>query len=255
MTGIRQRLGHVESRMVAIDYETRLLEADRNISIAVETERQALAEIAATREGEAEARQEALRTALGELAEAEDRIAMAEGDVSKAGRRAGTMRLTAPVAGTVQQSKLRTIGGVVQPAEGLIVIVPEGAAQGAGGGLVAEVMILNRDIGFVSEGQEVAVKLEAFPFTDHGLIPGILTQISRDALDEKDTGLVYAARVTLDCVDTGDDTRRDRQTAVLCHALGAGMSATAEIKTDERRIIDYFLSPISKATKEAGRER
>ncbi|MBV7255524.1 HlyD family efflux transporter periplasmic adaptor subunit [Pacificimonas sp. WHA3] len=116
-------------------------------------------------------------------------------------------------------------------------------------------MILNKDIGLVSEGQEVAVKLEAFPFTDHGLIPGTLSWISREAIDEDDIGLVYAARVALNCTARGSDTQRDRQTAALCRSIGAGMSATAEIKTDQRRIIDYLVSPISKAASEAGRER
>ena len=110
--------------MNALDYETRLREADRNIAVARETERQARAEIAGTNESAAQARQELLRTALAELSDAETRIAMAGEDLRKAGRRAGTMKLTAPVAGTVQQLKLATIGGVVQPAEALMTIVP-----------------------------------------------------------------------------------------------------------------------------------
>ncbi|WP_255536427.1 HlyD family efflux transporter periplasmic adaptor subunit [Pacificimonas pallii] len=121
--------------------------------------------------------------------------------------------------------------------------------------MVAEVMLLTRDAGFVRKGQEVAVKLEAFPFTDHGLIPGTLTRIIRDAVEQENVGLVYTARVALDCAPTGEDTRKAAQTAALCRAMSAGMTATAEIKTDQLRIIDYFFSPISKATSEAGRER
>ena len=148
-------------------------------------------------------------------------------------------------------------------------IVPAGEAaeDGAQTGLVAEVMLLNKDVGFVREGQEVAVKLEAFPFTDYGLVPGTLTQISRDAVEQEGVGLVYTGRVALDCAAGGGGnavpastpappaTRRERQTAALCRSIEAGMAVTAEIKTDQRRIIDYFLSPIAKATAEAGRER
>jgi len=110
----------------------------------------------------------------------------------------------------------------------------------------------------------VAVKLEAFNFTDHGLIEGIVTNISRDAIDQSQQpagtvrdsngrpvqqGLVYAARIELAC--EADDPARHP----LCDRVQPGMSVQAEIKTGKRRIIQYFLSPISKAMDEAGRER
>ena len=122
----------------------------------------------------------------------------------------------------------------------------------------------NKDIGFVEQGQRVAVKLEAFNFTDYGMLEGTVTNISRDAIDqnqqpagsERDENgrpvqnrLVYAASISLPC---GPEVA-DRHS--LCNRVQPGMSVQAEIKTGTRRIIQYLLSPISQALDEAGRER
>ena len=123
---------------------------------------------------------------------------------------------------------------------------------------------MNKDIGFIREGQPVRVKLEAFNFTDYGIIPGTVETISRDAIDmsqpgqqpQRDEqgrptapqqGLVYAARIRLN-----QRTIRVRGRDQL---IGPGLAVQAEIKTGERRIIDYLLSPIAQTMDEAGRER
>lgn len=131
-------------------------------------------------------------------------------------------------------------------------------------GFTVEAFVQNKDIGFVKVGQRVAVKLEAFNFTDYGLIEGTVTDISRDAIDQSQQpagsvrdangrpiqpGLVYAAKISLPC-GPGDPDR-----APLCDSVMPGMSVQAEIKTGRRRIIQYLLSPISQAVNEAGRER
>jgi hemolysin D len=145
------------------------------------------------------------------------------------------------VDGTVQQLTVHTIGGVVRPAETLMVIVP------SGGEVEVEAQILNRDIGFVREGQPVRVKFEAFPFTDYGWVDGIVATISRDAVQDQRLGFVYTARVRLsrNYIQLGD--RRQ--------PLGAGLQAQAEIRAGRRRIIQYLLSPIARTLDEAGRER
>ena len=151
------------------------------------------------------------------------------------------MLLTAPSAGVVQQLQVTTIGAVVRPADPLLVIVPEGTR------LVVEANVLNRDAGFVREGQEVRVKLEAFPFTRYGVVQGNLTFLSRDAIEDENLGLVFPARVELSqqSITVGSRGR----------PLTAGMAVTAEIKTGRRRIIEFLLSPIARRAEEAGRER
>jgi hemolysin D len=74
-----------------------------------------------------------------------------------------------------------------------------------------------------------------------------LESISRDAIEDKEKGLVYVARAKL---------KRDYIDAEGVHSvLVPGLSATAEIKTGDRRIIDYLLSPLARRVAEAGRER
>ena len=148
-----------------------------------------------------------------------------------------------------------------------MIIVPcnRGSKSGSacGGGVSVEASINNKDIGFVRVGQRVAVKLEAFNFTDFGLIEGTIETISRDAIDqdrnnglssrkprqEAGSSLVYAARIALDC-KPGDPSR-----SPLCDRVQPGMAVQAEIKTGRRRIIQYVLSPINQVLSEAGRER
>jgi hemolysin D len=93
----------------------------------------------------------------------------------------------------------------------------------------------------------VRVKLEAFPFTRYGIVPGTLTFMSRDAIEDENLGLVFPARVELS------------QQSITVGARGrpptAGMAVTVEIKTGRRRIIEFLLSPIARRVEEAGRER
>jgi hemolysin D len=149
--------------------------------------------------------------------------------------------LTAPSAGIVQQLQVTTIGAVVRPADALLVIVPEGTR------LVVEANVLNRDAGFVREGQEVRVKLEAFPFTRYGVVSGRLVFLSHDAIEDEELGLVFPARVELAQQSISINGRP--------RVLTAGMAVTAEIRTGRRRIIEFLLSPIARRVEEAGRER
>lgn len=70
---------------------------------------------------------------------------------------------------------MHTIGGVVTPAQSLLVLAPDAA------GLIVEARIQNKDIGFVKAGQEAQVKIETFSFTRYGLIQGKVLDVSRDA--------------------------------------------------------------------------
>ena len=181
------------------------------------------------------------RGAVSEKAEAEDKSAMAAEDLRKSARRREFQQIRAPVDGTVQQLTLTTLGGVVQPAEPIMVIVPDTAD------VIVIAQILNKDIGFIHEGQPVRVKLEAYNFTDYGLIEGVVETISRDAIQDEKLGLVYNAQIKLETNTIRVGNR--------IQAIGPGLQVQAEIKTGERRIIDYLLSPIARTLDEAGRER
>lgn len=172
---------------------------------------------------------------------AAQKAASLEQELVKADQRGRLMHLTAPVAGTVQQLAVHTVGGVVTPAQQLMVIVPKENV------LEVEAMLPNKDIGFVNPGQEAEVKVETFPFTKYGTLHGTITQVSSDAIADEKLGLIYATRVKL-----AKDTLQVENKIIR---MTPGMAVTVEVKTGKRRVIEYFLSPLMKVSSESLRER
>jgi hemolysin D len=178
---------------------------------------------------------------LAELASAETRATSLGREVAKASNRTERQTLTAPIDGIVQQLAVHTVGGVVTPAQQLMVLVPQDQP------LALEAWIDNKDIGFVHAGQLAEVKIAAFPFTRYGTITARLVTVSHDAVPLDKSGLVYAARVSLEHAAMSVDG--------TWVALSPGMAASVEIKTGTRRLLEYFLSPLFQAGQESLRER
>ena len=184
---------------------------------------------------------EARRTALEKVEELGQRVSGQQQELIKARDIASNQVLTSPVDGIVQQLKVHTIGGVVQPAEPLLVVVPKDQQ------LEVEARVLNKDVGFVRAGQAVAIKVESFPFTRYGVIDGVVTSVSRDAIADEKLGLYYDARVRV-----AKSIMRIDGVDVL---LSPGMVVTVEVTTGSRRLIEYVLSPVMQHIEESGRER
>ena len=197
------------------------------------------------------------------LAEAErknDRLAQ---DLVKATAKNERAKLRAPIAGTVQQLAVTTVGQVVGSGQSLMTVVP------IDGAIEIEALVQNQDIGFIEPGQAVVVKVEAFPFTRFGTIPGTIVKVSRDAVDEREAqglgdstarsgsnaaaspgrtqSLVFPATVRLE--------RSVIDVAGKQIPLSAGMAVTVEIRTGQRRAIDYVLSPLREVASSSARER
>ena len=198
------------------------------------------------------AKQEAERRRTGVIAqtrramldlqhESNQRAAALQQELNKAEQRDSLTRLTAPVDGTVQQLAIHTDGGVVTEAQPLMVIVPSDQP------VEVEAMLENKDIGFVRPGQEVEIKVETFTFTKYGVVHGTVVSISNDAIEDEKRGLLYSARIQLkeNRINVGGKQI----------ALSPGMSVRAEVKTDKRKVIDYFLSPLQQYADESLGER
>ncbi len=151
--------------------------------------------------------------------------------------------LYAPVSGQVQDLTMHTVGGVVLEAQLLMRIVPGDSP------LEVEAWLPNQDIGFVQENDRAIIKVHTFPFTRYGTINATVTRISDDAVaDNKDKNrLFFGMSLLLEKNTLPVDDREVR--------LAPGMQVTVEIMTGERRLVEYFLSPLQKHLQESGRER
>jgi hemolysin D len=184
---------------------------------------------------------ETRKNALESIEQNNQKISSFEQDLVKAKMKGQLLTLTSPVNGTVQQLAVHTVGGVVTTAQPLMTIVPNDGA------LEVEAVLENKDVGFVREGQDAIVKVATFPYTKYGTIDGLVTSVSRDAVDNEKLGPIYQMRVKL------------KRSAIIVDGnrvgLGAGMATTVEVKTAKRRLIEYFLSPLIQHSSESFRER
>ncbi|MBQ4529121.1 MAG: HlyD family efflux transporter periplasmic adaptor subunit [Lachnospiraceae bacterium] len=126
--------------------------------------------------------------------------------------------------------EVSTVGGVLTASELVATIVPDDAQ------MLAEVEILNQDIGYVQTGQEAAIKLDTYNFQDYGKLEGVIVSVSPDAIWDEQKGWVYKGKV---CIDLEEFKQRNTEVEVA-----VGMEGTAEVKVDERRILDFFLEPL-----------
>lgn len=174
---------------------------------------------------------------LTDIVDRERSISAMEGEVIKAKKKYELEKLCSPVDGTVHGLASYTVGGVVTPAQPVVTIVPFGTP------LIIEAMALNKDIGFLKVGQEAEIKLDTFPFQKYGTVKGTVTAISPDAFEDEKLGPVYKIKVAMEKFKIYAD---DRYIPVA-----PGMSVSVEVKTNKRRIIEFFLSPIVKYAKES----
>ena len=145
--------------------------------------------------------------------------------------------LRAPAAGTVHRLAITAPGAVVAAAQPLAEIVPAEVE------LEVECWLAQADAGRVRGGQSVSIKVDAFPFTDHGVLIGELIRVGADAIEHPTLGSVYPLRV------------RQRAFAQATTIVPRpGMALRAEIHLGTRRLADYLLEPLLAAGNEALRE-
>ena len=212
----------------------------------------------------AEAVTQFIATQAQKLADAERECDRLEQDLIKAQLKRDLTRLTAPIAGTVQQLTATTIGQVVESGQSLLTIVP------AKGPMEIQALIANKDIGFVAPGQSAVVKVEAFPFTRYGTIEATVARVSRDAVDARyATNLSDAASAAKPQGAAGEPSQAPNlvfpATLTLARRsimvgdsevqLMPGMTVTVEIRTGRRRAIDYLLSPLREFVTQTAHER
>jgi hemolysin D len=198
------------------------------------------------------------------LEDAERRVEDVEQRLAKAQAQLDHLTLRAPIAGRVQSSIITNVGQVVTSGQEIMRIVPEGS------GLEIQAYVRNRDIGFVSVGQEAVVKVESFPFTRYGAIKARVMRIAKDAIPEPDANAIEGdpTRVSNAAGFAGGERtqnlvfpivlRPDTETIVIdgvTQPLTSGMAVTVELKTGARRMLEYLFSPLVEVASKAMRER
>lgn len=182
-----------------------------------------------------------LNKTLNVITENTNKVAALRDELIKATDVNSKQVLYAPVSGYVQELAISTVGGIVTDAQKLMSIVPEEEE------LEVEVLLGNDDIGFVQKDMQAEIKIHTFPFTKYGLIDATVTNISDDAIIHEKLGLVYAMHLKMHKNNINVENKVVK--------LIPGMAVTAEVKTDQRRVIEFFLAPLLKYKQESIRER
>lgn len=195
-----------------------------------------------------------------ERVDAEGEYRKLQQDWAKQVHRDTLLELKAPQAGIVKDLATHTIGTVVSTGTVLLSIVPEREP------LVAEVMIRNDDIGFVHPGQQVKIKLAAYPFQKYGLLDGRVLQVWPDASQgNSDTSSTSGSQHPEESTAGAERAfgfkalvSLDRQTLSAGReslTLVAGMQIVAEVREGSRTVLEYLVSPLQGALHDSGRER
>ena len=176
-------------------------------------------------------------------------------ELAKQQHRHDYLELKAPQDGFVKDLATHTIGTVASPGTILMTLVPKDEI------LKAEVWVKNDDIGFIRSDLPTKLKLSAFTFQKYGMIEGRVEQVSADATEQggeqnsattpnkgkSNAPLAYKTVISLKAQSLEADGMK--------YPLSPGMQVSAEIHLGTRSVMEYFLSPVTKAFHEAGRER
>jgi len=139
--------------------------------------------------------------------------------------------ITSPVNGYVHLLAVKTMGGVVTPGQPLVSIVPEKTP------LIVKAIVLNKDIGFVKEGQDSIIKVDTYDFQKYGTVKGEVKTVSPFSIEDKELGIDgYPVYVKLNSTEL-----RTKQGKI--YKIKPGMSVLTEINIGKRRVIELIISP------------
>lgn len=209
-----------------------------SVTLAVPRAEAALKEID-SKMGEARGRYRS--EALSQLNEARTDLSKTEASGKAIEDRVNRTLVTSPVRGIVQQLMVNTIGGVIQPGNDIVEIVPLDDT------LLVEAKIRPQDIAFLRPGQEAIVKFTAYDYTIYGGLKAKLEQISPDTVTDKEGKSFYVIRLRTEKNHLGSD---ENPLIII-----PGMVASVDIITGKKTILAYLLKPILRARAEAFRER
>lgn len=190
-------------------------------------------------------RNQFLQEAGTELARVRDELGQAEQLATQRRHVLDNVVVTAPMDGIVKNVRFTTLGAVLKPGDELMSIVPVDDR------MIVEAKVAPRDIAQVRTGLAAAIRFDAYDYTSWGTVPGRVTLVSADSLRDEtrngESATYYRVHVT---IDNGAVTRTGKRIEVI-----PGMTATVDIRTGERSLLDFLLKPLHKVATEAFGER
>lgn len=178
---------------------------------------------------------------LQELREVEAKLAEAKGAQTAGQDRVKRTEIQSPIMGTVRDLKVRTVGGVIQPGETILDIVPLNDP------LIVEAQIAPGDVGFLYVGMPATIKVTAYDFGSYGGLEGMVAEISPDTITDKREQSYY--RVLL---RTSSNVLVKNGKA---YSILPGMLVEVDILTGQKSVWDYFMKPLKRAFQNSMTER
>lgn len=173
-----------------------------------------------------------------ELSQASSELNSLEKSVAGLADKVKLSEIRSPVNGTVQRVLLNTRGGVVQPGNAVIEIVPSDDR------LLVEAKIAPKDIAFLRPGLPATIKLHAYDFSIYGGISATIEHISADTITDDRDNTFYLVRAVTNEKDSA------KHLSVI-----PGMTAQLDIMTGKKSILSYLLKPLLRAKANALSER
>jgi HlyD family secretion protein len=235
--GAVPRFDYLQAKDQLIQAEDQVASLQREIEIQQQTIRQAQQGFRAAQESANSIDSQRQSEILTQLNQRREELTNLEGQLEQATRQKDRETIRAPIAGRVYNIQATLGEGTVEPGEELLSILPQGE------NLSLSVKVLNRDIGFINEGDRAKVKLATFPYQEFGTIDSKVVRISPNATVDQDLGLVYTAEVEL--------SKNSVKVMNEDVPLAPGMAATAEIVTRQRSVLTFLMEPITRRFDEA----
>jgi adhesin transport system membrane fusion protein len=232
---------HAQPEMDQLKLEQQLAEVSGNLSSSAESERSLQARLAAAKKKEDEKTGAFRSQSLGELNETEAKIASIKETLKSAAQRVSRAELKSPVDGTVQKMYVKTVGGVISPAQKLIEIVP------AEDDLVIRAKIAPADVGLLKPGQDVRVSVTAYDPQIYGTLKGRLERISADTIEDAKGEAWFEIDVRTDKNYLGE--------ADHPLPIAPGMISETEVVVGKRTILTYLMKPVLRTRDRAFTEK
>lgn len=176
-----------------------------------------------------------------ELAKAKAEMTGISGELPALKDKVDRTEVRSPIDGVVHRVLVATIGGVVQPGQTIVEVVPQGDTP------LVEAKIKPADIGFLRVGQEARIKISAYDSSTYGSMAGRIETISPDAIEDEKDGerhFLITVRVNAPSLETRDGAL----------PLMPGMAAEVDVLNGKRTVLAYLLKPIAEVSNKALQE-